>query len=362
MANVALECDLGEIDGDVKVQREKHGETRICAVSPTLPHRPVDMQTEVPKPPTPLSQDDIVIQYGLHSVQGHRAEMEDDHKCVHKGQADPLTPAGTDQEDGKFDQDDDNYTPQPNTSFFGVYDGHAGTAAANFLRKNLHRVILRHPKLLEEPELAAKEGIAKVEDDFMQYAEEQRLDAGSTLAIVLIIGTDLIVANVGDSEVVLNRKGTPMVLTTIHNMKKNEKEEDRIRKLGGRIHHKRLGHPKYNPSFFSIAVTRSIGDVFFKTGKFTEGKDSGLIADADTRKVTLTKDDRFVIMGCDGLWDVMTHQQAVDFTEVRVGQGKTCQTISEELVNEALALGSTDNITALVITLRPPKPRINPSG
>ena len=32
------------------------------------------------------------------------------------------------------------------------------------------------------------QGIAKVEDDFMQYAEEQRLDAGSTLAIVLIIG------------------------------------------------------------------------------------------------------------------------------------------------------------------------------
>ena len=49
-----LDCDLGEIDGDVKVQREKHGETRICAVSPTLPHRPVDM--EVAKPATPLSQ------------------------------------------------------------------------------------------------------------------------------------------------------------------------------------------------------------------------------------------------------------------------------------------------------------------
>ena len=57
-----------------------------------------------------------------------------------------------------------------------------------------------------------------------------------------------------------------------------------------------------------------------------------------------------------------SHTQAVDFTELRVGQGKSCQTISEELVNEALALGSTDNITALVITLKPPKPRPAPSS
>ena len=113
----------------------------------------------------------------------------------------------------------------------------------------------------------------------------------------------------GDSEVVLNRNGSAVILTTIHNMRKNESEEERVRACGGRIHHKRLGHPRYNPAFFSIAVTRSIGDLFFKTGKFTDGKDSGLIADADTRKVTLTTDDKFVIIGCDGLWDVMSYQQ-----------------------------------------------------
>lgn len=32
-------------------------------------------------------------------------------------------------------------------------------------------------------------------------------------------------ANVGDSEVVLNRGGQPVVLTTIHNMLKNPREE-----------------------------------------------------------------------------------------------------------------------------------------
>lgn len=187
---------------------------------------------------------------------------------------------------------------------------------------------------------------------FIEYADAQRLDAGSTLAIVLVVGTDLVVANVGDSEVVLNRSGTPLVLTTIHNMRKNEAEEDRVRTVGGRVHHKRLGHPRYNPAFFSIAVTRSIGDLFFKTGAFTDGKASGLIAEADTCKVALTSADRFVIVGCDGLWDVMSYQQAIDFAEEALAEGLACQAVSEALVNHALRMGSTDNITALVITLK----------
>lgn len=305
-----------------------------------------------------MNKDDIVVQYGLHSVQGHRAEMEDDHKCVHRGVVDPITPAtfstaGTEQQEQDDNEEDlQSYLRFPDVSFFGIYDGHAGTAAATFLRKHLHRAVLGHPRLHEEPEVALKEAIASVEEKFMQFAEEQRLDAGSTLAVVLIIGNQLVVANVGDSEVALNRGGSPVVLSTIHNMRKNANEEERVKEIGGRVHHKRLGHPRYNPSFFSIAVTRSIGDVFFKSSKFTEGKLSGLIAEADTQKITLTNDDRFVIVGCDGLWDVISYQQAIDFVEEKHKGGLNAQKICEELVNEALNRGSTDNITALVITLK----------
>jgi len=190
-----------------------------------------------------------------------------------------------------------------------------------------------------------------VEERFTAYADEHRLDAGSTLAVAIFVGTTLVVANVGDSEVVLNRGGRALLLTTAHNMRKTPEEEERVVHGGGRVYHQRLAHPRYNPQFFSIAVTRSIGDVFFKADKFTDGRPSGLIADADTRKVTLTHDDRFVIIGCDGLWDVMSYQEALDFAAAGLASGKPCQAVTEDLVNRALKLGSTDNITALLVTL-----------
>ncbi len=69
----------------------------------------------------------------------------------------------------------------------------------------------------------------------------------------------------------------------------------------------------------------------------------------DTRRITLTTDDEFFLIGCDGLWDVMTYEEAIGFVKERLAQGVPPQKLSENLVKEALKRGSKDNITVLVL-------------
>ena len=275
------------------------------------------------------------IEYGVSSEQGSRKTMEDQHKALLADEL--LTPRG------------DQAAEIP---FFGVYDGHGGTQCAEFLKQNLHSLILKHKDVVYDPERAIKESVLEVERRFLEKCQTERIEAGSTVAIAIIVGEYLVTGNVGDSEIVLCREGTPLLLTTKHNCASNPVELERVKACGGRIFHNRVGHPKFNPQLVSLAVSRAIGDAGFKLEEYTDGKPSGLIADADTMTTRLLPGDDFIIIGCDGLWDVMTYDDAVQYCLELTSKGVRCQSISEQLCTQALQRGSTDNVTALFVSLK----------
>jgi protein phosphatase 2C family protein 2/3 len=51
----------------------------------------------------------------------------------------------------------------PKCSFFGVYDGHGGSACAEFLRDNLHQFVIREDSFPCDPIVSIKEGFKKAE-------------------------------------------------------------------------------------------------------------------------------------------------------------------------------------------------------
>merc|ERR1711920_1036922 len=122
----------------------------------------------------------------------------------------------------------------------------------------------------------------------------------------------------------------------------------RISAAGGRIWRGRLGHPKINPQVLSLSVSRAIGDIFFKDDSYTEGQASGLTAEPYIKLVEMNTPDlaeRFLLIGCDGLWDTVTYRQAADFVFEKLKEGEEPQAISEELVHKAVRQNSQDNIT-----------------
>jgi protein phosphatase PTC1 len=65
--------------------------------------------------------------------------------------------------------------------------------------------------------------------------------------------------------------------------------------------------------------------------------------------VRLRDEDEFLIVACDGLWDVVTDQAAVEF----VRGINNAQEMADFLVAKALELGTTDNVTVVCVRLRP---------
>lgn len=289
------------------------------------------------------------IDYGVSSEQGSRTTMEDQHMatCGHREK----TPRASSSSESSRPNSARAHTFY-NIPFFGVYDGHGGIHCADFLRDHLHEYIVAQKQTTHDPEQAIKDGIARAEREFLEKCKNEGIESGSTAAVAMILDNKLITGNVGDSEIVLSRNGKPILLTVKHTMAANPDELERVKNCGGRVYKSRVGHPKFNPSIVSLAVSRAIGDAGFKLEEFTDGKPSGVTADADTTSIELTPQDEFLVIGCDGLWDVMTYDDVVNYCRQRLSQGQSSQSITEELVQEALRRGSTDNVTVLFVALR----------
>jgi serine/threonine protein phosphatase PrpC len=103
----------------------------------------------------------------------------------------------------------------------------------------------------------------------------------------------------------------------------------------------------------TIAVSRALGDIYWKDSKFTAGQQTGLIAEPHLNYITLERDkDEFMILACDGLWDVFSYQSACDYVTKKLKSYNDPQLASQKLVEKALEIGSTDNITCCIVTFR----------
>ncbi|CAD6586254.1 MAG: Protein phosphatase 2C 1 [Cyphobasidiales sp. Tagirdzhanova-0007] len=141
----------------------------------------------------------------------------------------------------------------------------------------------------------------------------------------------LYTANVGDARAVLCRGGKAVRLTYDHKGS-DAQEAKRITDAGGFVMNNRVNGV--------LAVTRSLGDSSMK--EFVVGSPY-------TTETTLGDDDQFLIIACDGLWDVCEDQMAVDL----IRDLKDAQEASKILLDHALTNFSTDNLSVLVVALKP---------
>lgn len=137
----------------------------------------------------------------------------------------------------------------------------------------------------------------------------------------------LYTANVGDARAVLSRGGRAVRLTYDHKGS-DLQEAIRIKDAGGFVMDDRVNGV--------LAVTRSLGDNSMKD--FVVGKPY-------TTETALGDEDSFLIIACDGLWDVTSDQEAVDLIQ----HVEDAQEAARVLLKHALSNFSTDNVSVMVI-------------
>lgn len=242
----------------------------------------------------------------------------------------------------------ENFVERLDWGYFAIFDGHAGKQAAKWCGQNLHSIVEK--KLIEKENDDVRdvlnEGFLEADEQIVKNVEGS---SGCTAAVAILrwelpdnnLPSELIdlsqhkrmlyTANVGDTRIVLFRNNKAIRLTYDH--KASDKHEiHRIEKSGGLIMKSRVNG--------MLAVTRSLGDQFFK---------DLVIGSPYTTSVELDKEtDKFLIIACDGLWDVISDHQACEL----IKDIEDSTQAAKKLVKHALDKMTTDNITVMVISLK----------
>eukprot|EP00118_Oscarella_pearsei_P029180 m.3858 g.3858 ORF g.3858 m.3858 type:complete len:378 (+) comp9879_c0_seq1:64-1197(+) len=267
---------------------------------------------------------DSDIRFALAAMQGWRVEMEDAHSAITKVE-------GHDK-----------------WSFFAVFDGHAGPKCALYSSKNLIQHILK--KVEQEKAESDVETLKEaISDGFLALDEEIRTNSsedtsGTTAVGVLITDTHIIFANCGDSRGILSSRADNVRFATVDHKPFVQTEKERIEKAGGNVVLQRVNG--------SLAVSRALGDLAYKKGenlKATEQLVSPLPdVDANERQ----EGDEFVVLACDGVWDVMNNEAVAAFVRRRLRVTDNLQKIGCDLIETCLHKGSRDNMSVIIITFK----------
>ncbi|MBA0625946.1 hypothetical protein Godav_003690 [Gossypium davidsonii] len=280
------------------------------------------------------------LRSGEWSDIGGRPYMEDTHLCI----ADLAKNFGCD------------LVSEEAISFYGVFDGHGGKDASHFVRDHLPRVIVEDVDFPLELEKAVTRSFMETDAAFAKSCSlESSLASGTTVLTAMIFGRSLLVANAGDSRAVLSWHGRAIEMSKDHRPC-CMKERRRIEALGGFVDDGYLNG--------QLGVTRALGDWHIEGMKETGERIGPLSAEPELKMITLTKEDEFLIIGSDGIWDVFTSQNAIDFTRRRLQEHNDVKLCCKEIVEEAIKRGATDNLTVVVVCfhLEPPQPSVRQRG
>jgi protein phosphatase 1L len=224
----------------------------------------------------------------------------------------------------------------PETHFFGLFDGHAGGKCSQHVAGNLPSVLTEDEFFISNLPQAIKRSFHTVNEQFLKIAEKMKLHDGSTGLCALIRDNKILVANAGDCRALLVSSGRPIPLSNDHKPTSPD-EQKRIAALGGSIVYC-MGVARVNRV---LAVSRAFGNRTLR---------SVIRPDAELMQRELVEGDDFLVMASDGLWDVLKNKDVCDVCYSPFLQRKP-QQIADELVHLALARGSMDNVTCIVVNL-----------
>lgn len=303
--------------------------------------------------------------WGVTSICGKRPEMEDAVGIAPRMLKIPIQMLIGNRIYDRVNK----YCSQQTVNFFGVYDGHGGSQVANYCRDRMHLALAEEIEFVKERLII---GSTDCQDQWKKAFTNCFLNVdaevggkvscepvapetvGSTAVVAIVCLSHIIVSNCGDSRAVLCRGKEAMALSIDHKPNRDD-EYARIEEAGGKVIQWN-GHRVFGV----LAMSRSIGDRYLKPW---------IIPEPEVTFLPRAKGDECLILASDGLWDVMTNEEACDLARRRIllwhkkngselssirGEGidPAAQAAAEYLSNRALQKGSKDNITVIVVDLK----------
>lgn len=317
----------GTVDFDRQLERQHQQlqlqrllESMQMASRPHLSSPKTDITTQV-------KQSDF-FDVATASMQGWRSAMEDAH----------------------FSEADFNSADK--AGLFCVFDGHAGAKCAQVAKLALPALTKKYYTTAEVANGCNFFSTVYSELD-KSLRDKCTDDSGSTAVTVLVTDKYVACANVGDSRAVLCRGGKNFDLSTDHKPE-SPHERARIESLGGRVEANRVNG--------QLAMSRALGDYSYKANAEHPPEKQLVIAVPEIVCVPRDASDEFVVLACDGIFDVMSNEEVISFVKAQRKEGKGLQEIASNLCNACLApqgpdgnptrAEGTDNMTVTIVAFK----------
>lgn len=268
-------------------------------------------------PHEPIAAAASKTKFGIAHMQGLRPTMEDAHSIV----------------SGKT------------YDLYGLFDGHGGDAVANHVATELHQNIVASKNFDSNYPQAILEGFDTTERSIQKNSLFSAWRTGSTAIVALVTEKEINIANLGDCRAVLCQNSLAIPLSTDHKPDLPS-ERTRIEILGGNIIKTRAWRVYNASGEGGLAISRSFGDFYLKN--------KALLVSPVPEITVYTRQpgDEFLILACDGVWDVLSNSEAV--TKVKTAMSAKPGDLdyaAQQLTLFALDKGSTDNVSAIIISL-----------
>jgi len=266
------------------------------------------------------------VTWAVSGMQGWRESMEDAHLIVPK-----LEGKGWNE-----------------WAAFGVMDGHGGEYVARFCERHFAKQITkgssgdvegslisafhRLDEMLTEP--AHSDELRRLSSKSW-FATPDSMNCGCTALVCCVKQDVVVVANAGDCRAVLCREGKAIDMSEDH--KPNlPSERERITRAGGVVEVIHFGPMTQYRVNGNLNLSRAIGDLSFKQTDLSP-KEQMVCATPDVRTFQLDPRDEFMVIACDGVWDVMSSQEVCDFLRPRLGHvSRTSSQVAPSKLLESL--------------------------
>ncbi|KAL8237553.1 hypothetical protein R6Q59_018634 [Mikania micrantha] len=213
---------------------------------------------------------------------------------------------------------------------FAIYDGHLGDAVPAYLQKHLFSNIIKENDFWTDTNGAIFKAYERTDELILSHNPELGRGGSTAVTAILIDGRKLWVANVGDSRAVLSRNGQAIMMTIDH---EPNTERGSIENRGGFVSNMPGDVARVNGQ---LAVSRAFGDKNLK---------NHLRSDPDVTNADIDANTEILILASDGLWKVVSNQEAVDIA-IKI---RDPQKAAKELAVEALNRESKDDISCIVV-------------
>lgn len=178
-------------------------------------------------------------------------------------------------------------------SWFGVFDGHGGDKASQYCVDWLSSYVRYDEAFPYDLGFSMKKAFTAIDDDFVETGNP---DGTTACAVSLVGGRRIVCANAGDSRAIIVRKDGSVVRLSRDHKPGMPDETQRINALGGKV----IYWGRWRVEGL-LAVSRAIGDSSLKPY---------VTAEPEVCEYDIGKDDWFLILSSDGVWDVLDNEEA----------------------------------------------------